>query len=87
MATPELMALAACNVIFLGTVSYLFATRKMDKFVKYFLIGEYMVAMVPLSIIGVLSENTTLPIVLIFVIHISLLFLLGVIPNYFPRKS
>ncbi len=86
MVALELIALVACNVAFLVTVSYLFFTRMIDRFVKYFLVGEYLIAMVPLSAIGILMQHATLPIVLIFLIHISLLFILGVIPNYFQRK-
>jgi hypothetical protein len=86
MATLELVALVACNAAFVLTIAYLFLTRMMDKFVKYFLVGEYLVAMVPLSAIGILLQQTTMPIVLIFLIHIGLLFILGVIPNYFQRK-
>ncbi len=86
MAALELIVLVACNVAFLLTVSYLFFTRMIDRFVKYFLVGEYLIAMVPLSVIGILMQQTTLPIILIFLIHISLLFILGVIPNYFQRK-
>jgi hypothetical protein len=86
MAGPELIPLVACNVTFLVTISYIFFTRMIDRFVKYFLVGEYLIAMIPLSIIGILMQQTTLPIVLIFLIHISLLFILGVVLNYFQRK-
>jgi len=87
LAALEIVALLACNAVFLLTVFYLFFTRVMDRFVKYFLVGEYLVAMFPLTVIGTLLQQTTMPIVLIFLIHISLLFILGVIPKYFPRKS
>jgi uncharacterized protein with PQ loop repeat len=79
----ELTALIVCNLAFLGTVFYLFHTRIFDKFVRYFLLGEYLVAMVPLTAIGILLRQTALPILLIFLIHLALLFLLGIIPNFF----
>jgi hypothetical protein len=86
IAAFELIALVACNLAFLVAISYLFFTRAIDRFVKYFLVGEYLIAMVPLTIIGILVQQTALPIVLILPIHITLLFGLVVIPNYFPRK-
>jgi len=41
MGALELVALVACNAAFLLTIFYLFFTRMMDRFVKYFLVGEY----------------------------------------------
>jgi hypothetical protein len=77
----DLVALAACNITFLALVAYVVKLGISDKFVTYFLFGEYLVAMVPLTIIAILEPNTTIPIVAVFLIHIVLLIILGVAPK------
>jgi hypothetical protein len=79
----NLVALGVCNAVFLGLVAYVILRGVSDKFVSYFLIGEYFVAMVPLTIIAILEPQTTVPIVAVFLIHIALLIILGVLPRYF----
>ena len=57
-----------------------------DRFVAYFLFGEYFAAMVPISIIAILEPQTLGPIIIILVINIVLLVTLGVLPKYFRRN-
>jgi hypothetical protein len=61
----------------IALVAYVVKLGISDKFVTYFLFGEYLVAMVPLTIIAILEPNTTIPIVAVFLIHIVLLIILG----------
>jgi len=45
-------------------------------------VGEYAVAIVPLSIIAIVVPQTLEPIVAVFLIHIALRVILEVIPGY-----
>ena len=78
------MTLLACNIAFLTLVVFI-CTRISDRYVWYFLIGEYLVAMLPLSVIAVLSSQTMKPIIAVFLIHIALLVILGVVPGLSPK--
>ena len=53
-----LVALGACNAVFLGLVLYIVVRGVSDRFVAYFLFGEYFAAMLPISMIGTLEPNT-----------------------------
>jgi len=77
--------LGACNALFLGLVLYIVARGVPDRFVVYFLFGEYFAAMLPISIIAVLEPQTLEPIILVLAINIALLIILAVLPSYFRR--
>ena len=83
--SPLLAVLGACNAAFLGLVLYIVLRGVSDKFVAYFLFGEYFAAMAPISIIAILEPQTLGPVIVILVINIILLILLGVLPKYFRR--
>ena len=57
-----------------------------DRFVSYFLFGEYLAAMVPISIIGILEPQTLQAVIAILPMNIILLITLGLVPSYFRRK-
>jgi len=84
--TALLLIVAACNATFLGLVILIVVRGVPDRFVTYFLIGEYLAAMLPISIIGVLEPQTLGPIIVILLLNIALLIVLGVLPSYFRRK-
>jgi len=83
---PLLVALGACNAAFLGLVLYIVVRGVPDRFVAYFLFGEYFAAMVPISVIAILEPQTLGPIIVILVINVVLLVMLGVLPKYFRRN-
>ena len=83
---PLLIALGACNAAFLGLVLYIVVRGVPDRFVAYFLFGEYFAAMLPISIIAILERQTLGPIIVILVINVVLLVMLGVLPKYFRRN-
>ena len=74
-------------MLFLGLVIFIVLSGVQDKFVTYFLFGEYFAAMLPISIIGVLEPQILEPIIVVLLINIILLILLGLLPNYFRRKQ
>ena len=82
---PLLFTLAACNATFLGLIVLIVVRGVSDRFVVYFLFGEYLAAMLPISIIGVLEPQTLGPIIVILLLNIALLIVLGVLPSYFRR--
>jgi hypothetical protein len=81
-----LLVLGACNAAFLGLVLYIVMRGSPDRFVAYFLFGEYFGAMVPISIIAILEPQTLGPIIVVLLINIALLITLGLLPNYFRRS-
>jgi hypothetical protein len=84
--TSLLFALGACNAVFLGLVVFIVVRGVQDKFVTYFLFGEYFAAMLPISVIGILEPQILEPIIVILFMNIILLILLGLLPSYFRRK-
>ena len=86
MVSP-LLVLGGCNAAFLALVLYIVVVQKVqDKFVAYFLFGEYLAAMVPISVIGILAPQTLAPVIVILLLNILLLVGLGILPRYFRRK-
>jgi len=77
-----LFVLGACNAAFLVLVIYIVLRGVRDKFVTYFLFGEYLAAMLPISIIGLLEPKVLEPIIIILLMNIILLIMLGVLPSY-----
>jgi hypothetical protein len=82
----DFIALLGCNVLFLALVVLIVSRGVSDKYVTYFLFGEYLVAMVPLTVIAILEPQTIGPIIAVFLIHIALLIILGVIPPTLQKR-
>jgi hypothetical protein len=83
---PLLFVLGACNATFVGLVIYIVVRGVPDKFVNYFLFGEYLAAMLPISFIAVLEPQILEPVIVILLMNIVLLIVLGLVPSYFRRK-
>ncbi len=83
---PLLVVLGVCNALFFGLVVYIVMRGVPDRFVAYFLFGEYFAAMVPISIIGILEPQILAPIIAVLFINIAFLIILGVLPRYFRRN-
>ena len=83
---PLLFVLVAINLAFLGLVAHVVIRGVQDKFVTYFLVGEYLAAMLPISLIAILEPQTTEPVIVILLMNVALLVGLGVLPSYFRRK-
>ena len=77
-----LFVLVICNFVFLGLVAFIVVRGVRDRFVTYFLVGEYFVAMLPISIIAILEPRTLEPVIVILLMNIVLLIGLGVLPRY-----
>jgi hypothetical protein len=77
-----LFVLVVCNLVFLGLVAFIVVRGVRDRFVTYFLVGEYFVAMLPISIIAILEPRTLEPVIVILLMNIVLLIALGVLPRY-----
>jgi len=82
-----LLAVGACNALFLGLIILIVVRGVQDRFVVYFLFGEYLAAMLPISIIGILEPQVLGPVIVILLLNIALLILLGVLPSYFRRRQ
>jgi len=81
--SPLVIVVLACNAVFLGLVLCIVVRGVRDRFVSYFLFGEYLAAMVPISIIGIIEPRTLEAVIAILLMNIMLLILLGLVPSYF----
>lgn len=84
--SPLVFVLVACNVVFLGLVAYIVVRGVPDRFVTYFLFGEYFAAMVPISVVGIIEPQIIEAVIVILLMNIVLLIVLGLCPNYFRRS-
>jgi len=53
-----LFVILGCNIAFSGLAAYIVVREVPGKFVTYFLFGEYLAAMFPISIVAVLEPQT-----------------------------